>query len=191
MRELLRSRRLRLALTGICSSSGFLSIGSLITVPPYVWKVLRDEDYSSSLPLWASNDIEARIEHRDSYRQRRIERYYGVRFDPSGVQGLLPEQGLRLDRKVGTTTTSPPSSAEPSPPAKRPANKGGRPRKEFWDDLLIAIFKQIWDGDLQPQTQADIERAMLDWASDNGHQLSESSVKTPARKLFAATRSET
>jgi hypothetical protein len=73
-------------------------------------------------------------------------------------------------------------------PVLREANKGGRPRKEFWDDLLIAIFAQIYEGALTPKSQADLENAMLDWASAHGHQLGETSVKGPARKLFAAIR---
>jgi hypothetical protein len=70
-----------------------------------------------------------------------------------------------------------------APPA---ASKAGRPRKDFWDDLVIATMKAVWEGELQTSKQADVERWMLDWASRNGHAIGETSVKAPAKKILAA-----
>ena len=75
--------------------------------------------------------------------------------------------------------------------ATAPASKaGGRPPKEFWDDLWCAVWAEAFRGDLQPKRQADVEKAMLDWAVGNGHDLSESTVKPLARKMFLAMHSE-
>jgi hypothetical protein len=67
---------------------------------------------------------------------------------------------------------------------------GGRPPAAFWDDLWCAIWGQIYRAELVPSRQADIERAMLDWASTNDHDLSETAAKARARKLFAEYQSE-
>lgn len=76
-------------------------------------------------------------------------------------------------------------------PAMAPAsNPGGRPRKEFWDDLWCAVWSKAFHGDLKPKRQSEIERAMLEWAIANGHDVSESTVKPLARKMFAAMQDE-
>ncbi|MEO6152986.1 MAG: hypothetical protein ABIT09_06945 [Croceibacterium sp.] len=70
--------------------------------------------------------------------------------------------------------------------ADKPApNPGGRPRKEFWDDLWCSVWGQIYHGELAPKRQADIERAMLTWVEAKGHNISESTIKPLARKMFA------
>jgi hypothetical protein len=69
-------------------------------------------------------------------------------------------------------------------------NPGGRPRKEWWDDLWCAVWGEVYRGDLDPKTQADLERAMLAWAEERGESVSESTVKPLARKMFAAMNSE-
>jgi len=40
-------------------------------------------------------------------------------------------------------------------------------------------------GELTPKTQADVERAMLDWVNERGETVAESTVRPMARKLFA------
>ena len=78
-------------------------------------------------------------------------------------------------------------TGQPSPPTPNP---GGRPRKDFWDDLWNAVWGQVYHGDLLPKRQADLERAMLNWATANSHELSESTVKPLARKMFATMQGE-
>lgn len=62
--------------------------------------------------------------------------------------------------------------------------KGGRPPAEFWDDMWAAIAVSLYSGDLQPKSQADIQRAMLEWIETNGGSASESTVKSRARRLW-------
>ena len=69
----------------------------------------------------------------------------------------------------------------------RPA---GRPPAAFWDDLSNNIWGRIFRGEFQPQRQADIERAMLDWAIPKGHELSVTTARERARKLWTEYRSE-
>jgi hypothetical protein len=47
------------------------------------------------------------------------------------------------------------------------------------------MFARIYES-WTPKSQAELEKAMLDWASEHGHELGDTSVKGPARKLFRA-----
>jgi len=74
----------------------------------------------------------------------------------------------------------------PSPCAPQASqNKGGRPPKEWWDDLWCTIWGDVYRGDLQPKSQADIERAMMEWVIARDGSVSESTLKPLARKMFA------
>ncbi|WP_196232981.1 hypothetical protein [Sphingomonas segetis] len=46
------------------------------------------------------------------------------------------------------------------------------------------MARQLYGGDLQPKRQADIEKAMHDWLSANGHTAGETQVRERARKLW-------
>lgn len=65
-----------------------------------------------------------------------------------------------------------------------PTNKGGRPRKEWWDELWCAVWGEVYRGELQPRNQADIERAMMAWVESRGEAVSESTIKPLARKMY-------
>lgn len=71
-----------------------------------------------------------------------------------------------------------------------PKNKGGRPPAAFADDLMCAIWGLIYQGDLKPKNQAEIERAMLDWAAANGQELGATLAREKAQKVFAALKTE-
>lgn len=96
----------------------------------------------------------------------------GVFFLTESLDVLLPHSGQAS------------ATEAPAP------NPGGRPRKEFWDDLWCAVWSKAFFGDFKPKRQSEIERAMLDWAIANGHDVSESTVKPLARKMFAAMQDE-
>lgn len=70
------------------------------------------------------------------------------------------------------------------------ANKGGRPPLAFGDEMMCAIWALIYQGDLKPKNQAEIERAMLSWASSKGHSLGETAAREKARKVFVALTKE-
>jgi len=122
--------------------------------------------------MWAAGDL---VVHRSYYDGSGdvVVRYYSVKFDPAGVRALV----ANAPKKQPAPVTTP--SAET--PAK---DKGGRPRNEWWEDFWIDICVQIYDGTLVPKKQADVERAMLDWATKHGHELSEAYARQKARKLF-------
>lgn len=104
---------------------------------------------------------------------------FEVRFETEGVSPLITKQPDPLPSSVksGEAATS--------------KNRGGRPPKDYWDDLWVEICRQLYIvGDLKPEKQANIEKAMLDWAVKNGHEMSEAAARSRARKLFNALKRE-
>lgn len=76
------------------------------------------------------------------------------------------------------------SSASPQTPPSKVKKKGGRPPAEFWDDMWAAIAVSLYSGDFQPKSQADVQRAMLEWIETNDHTAADSTVKSRARRLW-------
>ena len=102
----------------------------------------------------------------------------GTHFLVESLQVLMPPAEL-----------SPPVGNAPANTPTRAA-AGGRPAQPWWDDLWCAVWGLIHQGDLKPETQAEVERAMLTWAAVNGHEVSEAAVRPKARKLFQTYKGE-
>lgn len=68
--------------------------------------------------------------------------------------------------------------------------RSGRPPAALWDKLWAEMGAQLYIGDLKPENQARIEKAMLDWAAIKEIKVSESSVRTRARLLWVAISKE-
>lgn len=143
-----------------------------LVIPTDHWKTVDAPAFND---VWQSGQLTVWPAQRDRHGRSKID-YFGVRFSPVDLGAMFASAGI---------------AELPTSPIEAPAkHAGGAPRKEFWDDLLIEMFQVLWLGELKPNRQADLERAMLDWASGKGYSLGESSVKAPARKLFAAWKSE-
>jgi hypothetical protein len=50
--------------------------------------------------------------------------------------------------------------------------------------MWVAMTVAIYDGSLVPKSQADIERAMLEWIETHGHSAVVSTVRERARRLW-------
>lgn len=109
---------------------------------------------------------------------------------PAGVAARKRWEAARLEvqRKLaileydfGSPLAAPDRSAVP-------AHRGGRPRAAFWKDMWAKIAADLFTGDLKPVTQADVERAMADWISANGHTAAESVIRDRARLLWRLIR---
>jgi hypothetical protein len=109
--------------------------------------------------------------------------YFGIKFNPDDIRANLPAPNPIYEAEIAAGA-APTKAAEPAKPTE--PHKGGRPRKDFWDDFWIDICGQIYEGNLKPQRQADLEKAMLDWATNHGHELSEATARKAAKKLFNA-----
>ena len=76
-------------------------------------------------------------------------------------------------------------AAHPRPSSvKSERTKAGRLPADWWDDLWIEMFRQIYLGDLKPSSQADIVKAMQQWLSDRDVEAADSTLKPRARKLL-------
>jgi hypothetical protein len=62
--------------------------------------------------------------------------------------------------------------------------KTGRPTAAFWDDMWASIAFDLYIGDLNPRTQAELEQAMLQWIEDHGQTAATSTVRGRARRLW-------
>ncbi len=63
-------------------------------------------------------------------------------------------------------------------------NRGGKPLARHWDDMWSTIAVQLYIGDLEPKTQADISRAMMGWFIDHGIEIGETAIRDRARQLW-------
>jgi len=98
----------------------------------------------------------------------------GVRLDPVGLGSLGLQPAEEAVARYGY---------KPIPPPLPGANRG-RPRKGIWEYLWAEIAAQIHSGELLASKQADIEKAMLNWAAENDINLGESTVRERAHKLW-------
>jgi hypothetical protein len=140
--------------------------GDDVEIPSKFWWARGEAALTQN---WITGDFETWIDQRIHLKA------YGVSF-------------LRADIEKMTPAGSPAPAAAQAPPAPT-VTTGGRPPAEFWDDLWIEIFRQIYLGELKPKTQADITNAMLTWIEHRGEKASESTVKPRARRLFKALQS--
>lgn len=66
--------------------------------------------------------------------------------------------------------------------------KGGKPLAAHWDDMWAAMALALYSGDLEPETQADIERAMAEWLAVRNLDAAESTIRGRAQKLWRELR---
>jgi hypothetical protein len=150
-----------------------------VLIAPAHWAAFPRIQTVEELAFWETGDITFVFEERDSFHAVTI-KYFGVRFDPKGIAEMIESAGVKKPPPPQTFG----GLAIFDPPSPVSTNKGGRPRKDYWDDLWAEICGQIYEGALIPKRQADIEKAMLDWATNHGHELSEAGARQRAQILF-------
>lgn len=114
-------------------------------------------------------------------------RCFGIKLSPDAIRAEFPDRGLSNIRPREAESSSPGSTTVDS---NTPLHRGGRPAKAFWDDLWVEMVRLMYDGKLQFDKQAQIEKAMLDWIEVNGHSATQSTVRPRARKLYEVLRAE-
>ena len=68
--------------------------------------------------------------------------------------------------------------------SKPVVNRGGKPLAKHWDEVWAQIAFQLWNGDLQPETQADIKRAMFAWFNAREIEVGDTAITQRARQLW-------
>jgi hypothetical protein len=142
------------------------------------------ENYSNhdaSRLVWATGDMKLNIGHFNSLDGEGIGfvTFFGVQIDQRGIDEIIGNTAVPLEMIVSDKkrTATPPAPA---------SNVGSRPRNDWWDEFWIEICRQIFDNELKVEHQADIEKAMLTWATNHSKNLSEAYAREKARKLFKA-----
>ena len=99
---------------------------------------------------------------------------------------LFSEMESKIERKVDIVEfqLSPPPREQTPPTPTEQVSKTGRRPAPFWDDMWASIARDLYDGDLKPQTQAEIEHAMLLWIENHGYSAAVSTVRARARRLW-------
>ncbi len=119
---------------------------------------------------WKTGDFSTWIDRRFHWKA------YSVSFLRSDIEKMIPNLSKQ-------ETASAPSNATGGA-------LGGRPKADWSEDLWIEICRQLYVGDLQPKKQADIESAMSQWLSARDEHPSVSTIRSRARKLWQAIKSE-
>jgi hypothetical protein len=96
------------------------------------------------------------------------------------ADGLLVSLKSRIRGIMKSTTSG----------SVKKVNLGGRPPASWSDGLWIEICRQLYVGELKPSRQSDVTKAMMEWLAAQGHDVSETTVKDRARKLWAAIERE-
>src|SRR4051794_3285707 len=75
---------------------------------------------------------------------------------------LFSEMESKIDRKIEIAEfqLSPQPREQTSPTTAEQISKTGRRPAPFWDGMWASIARDLYQGDLKPQTQSDVEQAM-------------------------------
>lgn len=140
---------------------------SNLDVPKGFWWA---EGHESLRQTWLTGDFDTYVERGEVRLQA-----FGVKFLRAEVEKMIPAK---------------PVAEAPTIDSTQAAAKGGRPTAEWWDDLLIDVCFKHFRGDLKPNSQADVARAMQDWLSENQRDAADSTIKVRARKVWRAIQRE-
>jgi len=140
------------------------------------WLGLEDwASFEEVPPLqWKNGILTCTYWHIEA-RETATVRISGLRFNTDGLYAFI--------------ASLPPATGKSAPDiSKRPT---GRPRADWWDDLLIAMFRRLWEDNWTPRTQAEVVEAMHQWLADNPgddpdapRQAGDTALKERARKLL-------
>ncbi|WP_315762029.1 hypothetical protein [Bradyrhizobium sp. SZCCHNS2005] len=149
-------------------------------LPPVFWWA---EGHEALTQDWRSGDFDTWVESHKLANDLRFAggkihlQAFNVSFLRSQVEKLNPPDGQAA-----------PVEATKQPATRR--NKGGRPRHEFWEELLVEIGRQLYDGVLKPKTQADIEAAMKQWLINQGYEAGDTAVRERAQMYWVAIQKD-
>jgi hypothetical protein len=107
---------------------------------------------------------------------------FNVSFLRADIETLIP-----AGTPAAAEVPAAPAPASAADAQSTPA-KGGRYPADFWDELWVEIARQLYEGDLKPKKQADIEKAMMDWLAARGEAPGVTTIRERARKLWQAIK---
>lgn len=125
------------------------------------------------IPDWESGDFTAQVHQNGSEQEWRA---FGVTFERSQIMVMAPPN-------AGTI-------ASPKQATNKNSSKSGRPAGTDWEAVMIELARQLYEGELIPRVQADVEKAIADHLSADGVSMSESTIREHARPLWKAIASQ-
>jgi hypothetical protein len=125
------------------------------------------------IPDWESGDFAAQIRQNGSEQEWRA---FGVAFDRSQIVAMAPPKAA--------------ATASQQTAIAKDRSKGGRPVGTDWEAVMIELARQLYEGELKPKVQADIERAIADYLLAGDLTMSESTIREHARPLWKAIATE-
>jgi hypothetical protein len=140
---------------------------------PDDWQI---EEREWDIPDWFWNGF---VEKGSSAQDWAQGKFSGTGMTPKG-RASITLTGVHFSLPAMQDIASPVSSDS----VQKQPNRGGRPPKDWWDDLWCAVWGEVYRGDLKPKSQADIERAMMNWVIAREESVSESTLKPLARRMF-------
>jgi hypothetical protein len=164
-------------------------------IPQDYWKHYTRSAASSR--IWDTSDlrlflgaVDGSLTENNSYLT-----FFQVRLGSDGIDKIIANTprakpatmpAIAVTAHPSVTVSAP--SIDPSAKASAATNRGGRPRKEWWDDFWIEICRKIYDNEIKElNTQADLERVMLEWVENHRNgEVGETTIKAAAKKLFKA-----
>jgi len=93
------------------------------------------------------------------------------------------QRQLEIQRFTFTVPQQPLAATPSPPPPAVSKGRGGKPLAAHWDEMWAAIAVMLYTGDLQPKTQADIERSMKDWLAGHDLDVGDTAIRDRARRL--------
>lgn len=141
----------------------------LALIPRDLWRFILADDFWSTARFSISSRRNAHEELRASGYDVRID---GQIREVPRVTPALPQRPVRGASSSFTGT------------------KGGRPAARWWDALWIEIARQLYAGELKPDSQVLIEQAMHNWLAAQGIEAGETTIRDRARRLFHALTNE-
>jgi hypothetical protein len=126
------------------------------------------EGHEALTQNWPTGDFDTWVKRGQVHLQA-----FGVSFLRADIEKMIPPPATKAS-----------VAATPTP------SKGGRPKADWWEELWIEVCRQLYVGDLKPKTQADIERAMLQWISDHDKSAGETTIRDRASRLWRAIKDE-
>jgi hypothetical protein len=163
-----------------------------ITVTNYVltprdWHAINNSE-ADQTTMWASSEITHTL--ADQRHPHARVTYSGIRMSREDIENRIAIAGWPEPIAKPAVSAKQPEAqgAVSAPIPTAPAIKSGRKPHPFWEPLLIEMARQLYEGELNPEAQVDIEKAMHDWLVANSHEAGETAVRERASRLWAVTR---
>jgi|GEM_PF-3237778 len=116
----------------------------LAIIKDFIWEELAGEDYLHNLPIWSANSAEVEFPYKYPSRPLSVVFHlFGVRFDPAGIEKMLPKRVIQIPPEPPKTDWGKTAWPVPAASAPEPEQKGPPPSAKAlaaWFDAYKAAY---------------------------------------------------